>query len=405
LKVATALLLLAIGGAAGWWFGQRGVEAIAASSPAQDEERKVLYWYDPMVPQQHFDQPGKSPFMDMELVPRYADKGADEGAADAGAQSGIRIDARVAQNLGLREARTERIALSSVVDASGVLGFNEREVVIEQVRSAGLVERVWPLAPGDVVAAGQPLIELRVPQWSAAQAEFLAVRGDSALAAAARERLRMLGQSDAMIAELERSGAARQTFILYSSRAGVLETVEVRGGMRVEPGQTLARIQGVDTLWLEVAVPESRAAAVQPGSAARVFLAAYPGRERSGRIIAVLPELAPGSRTLRVRIELPNERGELRAGMSAQVQLAAQSNETALAVPTEAIIRSGKRVRVIAVREQGGFEPVEVTLGAEIDDRTVILTGLAEGQRIVSSAQFLLDSEASLTGAFAGEQP
>jgi len=264
---------------------------------------------------------------------------------------------------------------------------------------------VWSLAPGDVIAAGQPLIELRVPQWSAAQAEFLAVRGDSALAAAAHERLRMLGQSDAMIAELERSGAARQTFILHSSRAGLLETLEVRGGMRVKPGQTVARIRGVDTLWLEVAVPESRAEAVQPGSEARVLLAAYPGRERSGRIIAVLPELAPGSRTLRVRIELPNERGELRTGMSAQVQLAAQTDETALAVPTESVIRSGKGARVIAVRDEGGYEPVTVELGPEIGERSVILAGLNEGQRIVSSAQFLLDSEASLTGAFAGEQP
>ena len=152
-------------------------------------------------------------------------------------------------------------------------------MAIEQVRSAGLVERVWPLAPGDAIAAGQPLIELRVPQWSAAQAEFLAVRGDSALASAARERLRMLGQSDAMIAELEQSGRARQTFILRSSRAGVLESLDVRSGMSVEPGQTLARVQGIDTLWLEVAVPESRASAVHTGGEARVQLAAYPGRE------------------------------------------------------------------------------------------------------------------------------
>ena len=238
--------------------------------------------------------------------------------------------------------------------ASGTLGFNEREVAIEQVRSAGLVERVWPLAPGDTSwTTGQPLIELRMPQWSAAQAEFLALRGDSALAAAARERLRMLGQSEAMLDELENSGAARQTFILRSSRAGVLESLDVRSGMSVEAGQTLARIQGIDTLWLEVAVPESRASTVYRGGEAQVRLAAYPGRALSGRIIAVLPQLAPGSRTLRVRIELPNAEGRLRAGMSAAVQPAAQSTETALAVPTEAIIRSGKSARVIAVREDG----------------------------------------------------
>jgi Cu(I)/Ag(I) efflux system membrane fusion protein len=295
----------------------------------------------------------------------------------------------------------ERISLSSSIHASGVLVFNEREVAVEQVRSAGLVERVWPLAPGDVIGAGQPLIELRVPQWSAAQAEFLAVRDDSALAEAARERMRMLGLPSKAIAELEQSGEARQTFILHSSRAGVLDTLDVRSGMSVEPGQTLARIQGVDTLWLEVAVPEGRASALQLNGESRIRLAAYPGIDLSGRIIAILPELSPGSRTLRVRIELPNSTGQLRAGLSAQVQLKADSGESALAVPTEAIIRTGKRSLVIAVREPGGFEPLPVELGPEIGERTVIVAGLFEGQRIVSSAQFLLDSEASLTGAVA----
>jgi len=407
-NVVTGLLLLAIGLAIGlataWWWGQRSADAPVAEVE-RDSERAVLYWYDPMVPQQHFDQPGKSPFMDMDLVPRYADDGAASANGSVGVSGGVSIEARVAQNLGLREARVERIALASVIEASGVLGFNEREVAIEQVRSVGLVERVWPLAPGDVIAQGQPLVELRMPQWSAAQAEYLAVRGDSALAAAARERLHMLGLSTAMIDELSASGRARQSFVLRSARAGVLTTLEVRSGMAVEAGQTVARIQGVDTLWLEVAVPESRAAAVHAGGDARVYLGAYPGGELSGRIIAVLPELAPDSRTLRVRIELPNPHGELRAGMSAQVHLAAQAGETALAVPTEAVIRTGKRALVIAVRESGVFAPVEVELGPEIENHTVITAGLDEGQRIVSSGQFLLDSEANLSGAFTPVTP
>lgn len=407
-NVVTGLLLLAIGLAIGlataWWWGQRSADAPVAEVE-RDSERAVLYWYDPMVPQQHFDQPGKSPFMDMDLVPRYADDGAANESGSGGVSGGVSIEARVAQNLGLREARVERIALASVIEASGVLGFNEREVAIEQVRSAGLVERVWPLAPGDVIAQGQPLIELRMPQWSAAQAEYLAVRGDSALAAAALERLHMLGLSAATIDELSASGRAQQSFVLRSARAGVLATLEVRSGMAVEAGQTVARIQGVDTLWLEVAVPERYASTVHAGGDARVYLAAYPGRELSGRIIAVLPELAPDSRTLRVRIELPNPHGELRAGMSAQVHLAAQAGETALAVPTEAVIRTGKRALVIAVRESGVFAPVEVELGSEIENHTVITAGLDEGQRIVSSGQFLLDSEANLSGAFTPVTP
>jgi membrane fusion protein, copper/silver efflux system len=169
----------------------------------------------------------------------------------------------------------------------------------------------------------------------------------------------------------------------------------------VESGQTLARIQGIDTLWLEVAVPESHAAAVQLQGESRIKLAAYPGLDLSGRIVAILPELSPGGRTLRVRIELPNTSRQLRAGLTAQVQLTTDSGETALAVPTEAIIRTGKRSLVIGIREPEGFEPLPVELGAEIGDRTVIVDGLVEGERVVSSAQFLLDSEASLGGIFA----
>lgn len=401
--MALGVLLVATGTAAGWWWGHHtAVSTQTAKSENASGEPAILYWYDPMSPQHHFDRPGKSPFMDMDLVPKYA---SDSAPGDT--SGGVRIDARITQNVGLRAAQVERIALASVIEATGLLAFNERDVAVEQARSAGLVDRVWPLAPGDVIAAGQPLAELLVPQWTAAQAEYLALRGgaDRALIDAARERLRMLGLSAAMITELEQSGRARQSFILYSSRGGVLESLDVRSGMAVAAGQTLARVQGIDSVWLEVAVPESRATSVQAGGDAEVQLVAYPGHSLSGRIVAVLPDLAAGSRTLRVRIELPNPDGQLRAGMSAQVRLAANTGEHALAVPTEAIIRTGRRALVIAVREDGAFSVVEVELGPEIDNRTVIAAGLVEGQSIVSSAQFLLDSEASLSGLFAPAGP
>lgn len=397
----TGILLLAGGVAIGWWWGQRASApdpAAMATDSGPSEERAVLYWYDPMVPQHHFDQPGKSPFMDMDLVPKYAS--AD--TAGEGGDFALRINPQVTQNIGLREATVTRVPLETVVEATGLLAFNERELAIEQTRSAALVERVWPLAPGDVIAAGQPLVEVLVPQWTAAQAEFLALRtdDDSVMRAAARERMRMLGMSAASIAELEKSGRARQSFILSSSRSGVLDTLDVRSGMALSAGQTLAQIQGIETLWLEVAVPESRAWAVRMGGDAEVTLAAFPTRTFTGRIIAVLPELAVGSRSLRVRIELPNPEGQLRAGMSAQVRLAASSGETALAVPTEAIIRTGLRTMVMVALGDGRFEPVAIALGPEIGKLTVVRDGLAEGQTVVASAQFLLDSEASLSGGY-----
>ena len=181
----------------------------------------------------------------------------------------------------------------------------------------------------------------------------------------------------------------------------MLESLDVRSGMTLMTGQTLARIQGISSMWLEVAVPESRASAVQVGGHAQVQLAAYPGKTIEGKITAVLPTLAAASRTLRVRIEIPNPLGQLRAGMSAQVRLESSAGEFALAVPTEAIIRTGKRAVVLTVREEGRYAPVEVELGREIDDRTVVTAGLQESQKVVASAQFLLDSEASLSGVLA----
>jgi Cu(I)/Ag(I) efflux system membrane fusion protein len=351
-----------------------------------------------MSPQQHFDKPGKSPYMDMDLVPRYA---SDNPLTEEGSGN-VKIESRIQQNIGLRKAVVERIAVVSSFEATGLLEFNQREVSLEQMRSNGLVERVWPLAPGDVIEAGQPLAELLIPQWTAAQAEYLVLRGstDSETTKAAFERLRLLGIPREMLAELAHSGRAQQSFILRSSRAGLLESLDVRAGMALTVGQTLARIQGLESVWLEVAVPESRAAAVQLGGLAEIQLSAFPGLTLNGQITTVLPSLATGSRTLQVRVELPNPQRELRAGMSAQVRLGANSGDFALAVPTEAIIQTGKRALVIALQEDGSFVPVEVTLGQEIDNRTIIAAGLSEGETVVASAQFLLDSEATLSGLF-----
>ncbi len=402
--VLTGILLVVAGMATGWWWGQRapsqGPEAISADRKPS-KEREVLYWYDPMSPQHHFDKPGKSPFMDMDLVPKYA----SDDAADQPGDFSLRISPQITQNIGLREATVTRIPLETAIEATGLLAFNGRELAIEQTRSAALVERVWPLAPGDVIAAGQPLVEVLVPQWSAAQAEFLALRAadDDALRAGARERMRMLGMPAASIAELEQSGRAQQSFILNSSRGGVLNTLDVRSGMTLSAGQTLAQIQGIETLWLEVAVPEQRAWGVRLGSYAEVTLAAFPTSALKGRIIAVLPELAVGSRTLQVRIELPNPAGQLRAGMSARVRLVSSSDDTVMAVPTEAVIRTGQRTMVMVALGEGRFEPVAITLGPEIGKLTVVTDGLTEGQNVVASGQFLLDSEASLTGAYPKE--
>ncbi len=380
-------MALSVGG--GYWLAQGTPAAQNQNTPA---ERKALYWYDPMFPQQKFDQPGKSPFMDMQLVPQYA--------ADKGDQASISIDPGMTQNLGLRVATVTRGVFESSIDASGVLAFNERDGALIQARSPGFVERAYARAPGDVLAPNAPLADLLVPGWAAAQTEFLALKriGDRQLLAAARQRLRLTGMPASLIAKVERDARVYPTFTLTSPIGGVLQDLNIRAGMTVAAGETLARVNGLGTVWLAVAVPEAQAGAITEGQAVEARLPAFPGTLLTGTVSAILPETRADSRTLSVRVELPNPDGRLRPGLSAQVRLNHASAQPLLWVPSEALIRTGRRTLVMLAEDGGHYRPVEVQTGQENAARTVIVQGLQEGQKVVASAQFLLDSEASLKG-------
>ena len=382
-----AVALLGGGLGAGYWLAQAPapVAAMADNKPA-------LYWYDPMYPQQKFDKPGKSPFMDMQLVPRYA-----EGAADSAA---VQIDPRVAQNLGVRLATVTRGVLASTLELSGILAFNERDVAVVQARAGGFVERVYDRAPGDVLKAGAPLADLLIPEWAAAQEEFLALRrsADARLLAAARQRLRLSGMPAGLIAQMERSGRVQSVLTVASPIGGVVQTLDVREGMTMAAGQSLARINGLDRLWLQVAVPQAQGAALAVGQAVESRFVGLPEQTVKGTVSAILPAIAGDSRTVQVRVELPNTDGTLRPGMTAQVRLAQSSAQSVLQVPSEALIRTGKRTLVMLAEEGGHYRPVDVEVGAESQEMTVIRSGLQEGQQVVASGQFLLDSEASLRG-------
>ncbi|MFU4581438.1 efflux RND transporter periplasmic adaptor subunit [Pseudomonas aeruginosa] len=402
-RIWTGLVLtglsVALGAAGGYWFAQQPKSAMpAASAEAQaapQDERKVLYWYDPMYPQQKFDQPGKSPFMDMELVPQYADAAADSAA--------VSIDPSLTQNLGLRLASVTRGPLANSIEVVGVLALNERDVAVLQARAAGFVEQVYARAPGDVLKAGAPLVDLLVPDWAAAQEEFLALKrsGDAGLLAAARQRLRLAGMPAALINQVERSGKPQPILTLGSPIGGVVQQLDVRTGMTVAAGATLARINGLGSVWLSLAVPEAEAGGIAQGQAVEARLPAFPGEVLAGTVDAILPEANPDSRTLRVRVELPNPDGRLRPGMTAQVRLNRSNSQSALWLPSEAIIRTGRRALVMLAEEGGRYRPVEVRLGAESAGQTVVTQGLTEGQQVVASGQFLLDSEASLKGLVA----
>ncbi|WP_428553644.1 efflux RND transporter periplasmic adaptor subunit [Pseudomonas edaphica] len=386
--IVAALVLLGLG--AGYGLAQ--FHSVASVAPRDD--KPALYWYDPMYPQQKFDKPGKSPFMDMQLVPRYA-----EGTAAADTPA-VQIDPRQTQNIGVRLASVSRGVLTSTLELSGILAFNDRDVAVVQARAAGFVERVYARAPGDVLKAGAPLADLLIPEWAPAQEEFLSLRhsGDSGLIAAARQRLRLSGMPTGLIQQMERSGRVQSVLTVTSPLSGALQSLEVREGMTLAAGQTLARINGLDQVWLQVAVPEAQGSTLAVGQTVQSRFVGLPGKTVDGTISAILPATAMDSRTVQVRVELPNPDGNLRPGMTAQVRLAQTSGQAVLQVPSEALIRTGKRVLVMLAEEGGRYRPVEVEVGVENQDQTVILGGLQEGQQVVASGQFLLDSEASLSG-------
>ena len=401
---ALAFLIAGLGlgwGLAPWRPVKPHGESAAASAPA---ERKVLYWYDPMVPTQKFERPGKSPFMDMQLVPRYADEGAAAapGAAAESDASALGVSPQARQSLGIRLAAVEKGRFGVAVEAVGTVQLNQRDVAIVQARTAGFVERVHGRAPGDVVAAGAPLVDLLNPDWLGAQQEYLAVRatGDAALAAAARQRLLLLGMPAALVERVERSGQPVALQTVVAPVGGVIAELAVREGMTVAPGTTLVRINGLATVWLEAALPEAQAAALHPGQAVEARFPALPGEVVRGKLAAVLAEADRETRTLRLRIELPNRAQRLKAGMSAAVSLRGPARE-GLSIPAEAAIRTGRRTLVYVAEPSGRFRPVEVELGEQFGERILVRSGLAEGQQVVASGQFLIDSEASLQGVLA----
>ena len=355
----------------------------------------MLYWYDPMVPTQRFEQPGKSPFMDMQLVPKYAGTEQDTTA--------LSVPAQTIQNLGMRTSTVVRAVLPSAIDALGSLAYNQREVATLQARSAGFVERVYGRAPGDVLPAGTPLADLLIPEWSAAQLEFIAVlqSGDARLVDAARERLRLLGMPEGLIEHVQRTRKPKALQTLVTPIGGELLSLEVRAGMAVSAGQDLARLNGLSSIWLDAAIPESQTAAVQLGSAISASLTAFPGQTLKGRVIALLPSADVQTRTLTVRSELPNPDGKLRPGMFASVRLNSADEQPVLLIPSEAVIRTGKRAMVMLAEGEGRYRPHEIQIGREADGRFEVLAGLSEGQAVVTSGQFLIDSEASLQGVLA----
>jgi Cu(I)/Ag(I) efflux system membrane fusion protein len=402
-NLIVSIIVAAVAGYAVYQLGMsRGMHmnadnAIApAASYAQTDAttgKKILYWHDPMVPGQKFDKPGKSPFMDMQLVPVYADGDSDTGQ--------VTISPRMQQNLGVRTAEVTTGTLTQKLETAGSVAYNERDVALVTARVNGFVERLYARAPLDPVRKGQPLVEIYVPDWIAAQEEYLSVKrmqgqGTEALVAAARQRMLLAGMNEEQVRSVEAGAKVQPRFTLTAPISGVIAELGAREGMTVAAGAMLFRINGLGSVWVYAEIPESRAAMLRVGTAVETRTPALPGKIFKGRVAVILPEVNPATRTLKARIEIANAGGLLTPGMFASVDFTPSTQGEALVVPGEAVIQTGQRRIVIVQRDDGKFQPTDVETGAEANGQIEIRKGLTAGQKVVISSQFLIDSESSL---------
>ncbi|WP_020206782.1 efflux RND transporter periplasmic adaptor subunit [Cupriavidus sp. WS] len=408
-RIAAAACLVLAGTAVygAYRFGvTRGAQLAQASAPAgaaggtaPKTGKQVLYWHDPMVPGQRFDKPGKSPFMDMPLVPVYAD---GNGGGDGGGDGGVTVDGRVAQNLGIRTAEVRAGRLGAVLEAPGNIAVDERSIQVVQARTAAFVQHVAVRAAFDPVRRGQALVTLYSPDWVAAQEEFLAVSraaaaGQPDLRGAARARMRQAGMTAGQIAAVEASGKVQPDLGIASPVDGLVTEVAVRDGMTVAPGMTLFRLADLGQVWVLAEVPEAQARSIAAGQAVQVHAAGEAG-PLAGKVDAMLPDVDQATRTIKVRIILPNKGRRLLPGMFASVRFDGGQDQDALLIPAESVIRTGQRAIVMVDAGSGGFVAADIRTGRESAGMVEVLDGLKAGQKIVTSGQFLIDSEASLRG-------
>lgn len=387
----------------GYWAGSAGLFEGGSNGGAQEGEtiggvvqdgsgRRVLYWYDSMIPMERYNAPGKSS-MNMQLIPKYAD-----GAASGG----VEVSPAMAQSLGVRVGEVRIRDLAPTVQGVGRVQIDERLIEEVQTFAPGFVESLAVRAEGEPIRAGTRVASVYSPELLTAQHEYRSLLGMSpevapaSLRQAVRQRLRLLGLSSAAINRLESGGAPQRTYAVVAPASGIVTEIGARPGARVESGQSIVTIAGLSRVWVVAEVPEAALGEVKVGQSVRMTFAAYPGEVREGRVDYIYPSLDPETRTARVRITLANPGLRLKEGMFANVTVQGTGGAT-LTVPSEAVIATGDRT-VVITRRDGAFIPVEVRTGRVANGFTEILEGLEVGENVVLSGQFLIDSEASLSG-------
>ncbi len=359
----------------------------------EEKRREVLYWVAPMDPNYRRDEPGKSP-MGMDLVPVYADE------VD-GPSGVVSIDPIVVNNLGVRTAPAERGALSRRIETVGYVAYDEDTLQHVHTRVDGWIEALATKAAGDPVERGQLLFELYSPTLVNAQEEYLAAlrSGNKLLVNASIERLKALGVTESEFERLDRERMIRQRVRVYAEANGVIAQLGVREGIYVTPATDIMSVANLDKVWVLAEVFERQAAAVEAGQHAMVELDYLPGETWHGEVDYVYPELDPKTRTLKVRLRFDNAERTLRPNMFARVTIYGGSTGDVVHIPREALIRGGKVDRVVIALGEGRFRAQAVRTGIESGERIAILEGLSAGDVVVTSGQFLIDSEANIDSA------
>ncbi len=373
-------------------------EKTAKDKAEPSVNKEPLYWVAPMDPNYRRDKPGKSP-MGMDLVPVYADGNKDEKAGT------VKISPVVENNLGVRTAKVAFDPLISEVNTVGYLSVDEDSQWQLNSRVAGWVEKLYIKSAGESVKKGQPLLRLYSPELVKAQEELInALRmsqnQNQNLISSAKRRLQALGMDQAQINDLVRKRKVEQEVIFYARQDGYLSQLNIREGAYISPAKTLLEVVSLDTVWLKAELFESQSSLVQVGSKAEIRLDAYPGERWQGEVDFIYPELDAKNRTVTVRLRFENPDQQLKPNMFAQVSLMSDAPAPSLLIPREALIRSGSMERVVLALGEGKYRSVRVEAGRESGTQIEILDGLMPGQTVVTSAQFMLDSESSLTADF-----
>jgi len=372
--------------------------------------KKIKYWVAPMDPTYIRNEPGKSP-MGMDLVPKYEEEGASSEPTSI-----IRVDPTTMQNMGVRLAPVERKSLSKTIRAFGNITYDEGRLHTVNTKFDGWIEKLNINYIGQRVVKGQALFSIYSPDLVIAQQEYLmALRQyrkisggghaqieDNArrLLDAARTRLKYWDISDAQISSLEANGKPHKTITVHSPATGVVLKKDAYEGHFVKAGQHQFEVADLSRVWVDVEVYEYELPWVHQGMPAVMDLPYIPGKQFKGRVLYVYPYLTQKTRTARLRLEFPNETLELKPDMYANVYLESVMDRKSLVIPQEAVIDSGVRKLAFVSRGEGRFEPREIQLGLEVNGSDFqVLAGLSEGEQVVTSAQFMLDSESRLREA------